>query len=199
MQQDTEPQDFYGGIIADPMGLGKTLTMIALIASDPVCLQDRQSPNLGDNPSEPVGQTLVVVPPPRTFKQTFLKVSPANREACSLGCLGRGTRKVSTSVESITGTSSTNFTRHVVPGSFTWCRHHGKTRITTTTPYHSGAGLVLTTYHTISTEWRHDGDSVLFSRRWRRVVLDEGMGPLPIYLIKSISLPLVLILTTHTP
>ncbi len=29
-----EPPQFCGGIIADPMGLGKTLTMIALIATD---------------------------------------------------------------------------------------------------------------------------------------------------------------------
>ncbi|CAN9407321.1 unnamed protein product [Alternaria alternata] len=32
--QDSPPPDFYGGIIADPMGLGKTLTMLALAATD---------------------------------------------------------------------------------------------------------------------------------------------------------------------
>lgn len=32
--QPNEPSQFRGGIIADPMGLGKTLTMIALIATD---------------------------------------------------------------------------------------------------------------------------------------------------------------------
>jgi SNF2 family DNA or RNA helicase len=32
--QTEPPNQFCGGIIADPMGLGKTLTMIALIASD---------------------------------------------------------------------------------------------------------------------------------------------------------------------
>ncbi|KAK4243690.1 P-loop containing nucleoside triphosphate hydrolase protein [Corynascus novoguineensis] len=32
--QNEEPPPFYGGIIADPMGLGKTLTMISLVATD---------------------------------------------------------------------------------------------------------------------------------------------------------------------
>lgn len=43
MHQYTEPQEFFGGIIADPMGFGKTLTMIALIASDPVYLQENKA------------------------------------------------------------------------------------------------------------------------------------------------------------
>ena len=34
IHQDEPPPQFNGGIIADPMGLGKTLTMIALVASD---------------------------------------------------------------------------------------------------------------------------------------------------------------------
>ncbi len=59
-----EPPTFYGGIIADPMGLGKTLTVIALIASD------ANNPSFNDpgGPSgvlgeESCGLTLVVVPP----------------------------------------------------------------------------------------------------------------------------------------
>ena len=67
--QNEEPENFQGGIIADPMGLGKTLTMIALAASDLMCTAPaprltyaatQEGTNMG-----PVGQTLVVVPPPR--------------------------------------------------------------------------------------------------------------------------------------
>ncbi|KAF5231676.1 hypothetical protein FAUST_9143 [Fusarium austroamericanum] len=56
-----EPPQCYGGIVADPMGLGKTLTMIALVATD----LDNESP---DNDTSgalhpKVPTTLIVVPP----------------------------------------------------------------------------------------------------------------------------------------
>ena len=37
--------------------------------------------------------------------------------------------------------------------------------------------IVLTTYHTMSAEWRNNKiveNSTLFKRRWKRVILDEG-------------------------
>jgi SNF2 family DNA or RNA helicase len=63
--QTEEPPQFCGGIIADPMGLGKTLSMIALVATDlgrehhenltiPGCIDSDVSNNT----------TLVIVPPP---------------------------------------------------------------------------------------------------------------------------------------
>ncbi|KAL6878767.1 SNF2 family N-terminal domain-containing protein [Trichoderma novae-zelandiae] len=62
--QAEPPQQFYGGIIADSMGLGKTLSMISLIASD--LLLNRSDPNsvIGANAEESSGRTLIVVPPP---------------------------------------------------------------------------------------------------------------------------------------
>lgn len=66
------PRQIYGGIIADPMGLGKTLTMIALVASD----LDSQTPMPVDDdldqtvlPSIPA--TLVIVPPPCEYSCTI--------------------------------------------------------------------------------------------------------------------------------
>ncbi|KAK2060825.1 hypothetical protein LY76DRAFT_568195 [Colletotrichum caudatum] len=64
--QDEEPPQFYGGIIADPMGLGKTLTMIALIATD---LEDENyalglQTALSHNEETHIGATLIIVPPP---------------------------------------------------------------------------------------------------------------------------------------
>lgn len=63
--QKEPPQQFYGGIVADPMGLGKTLSMISLVASD--LLVDRNDPSsiTGANAEESSGRTLIVVPPPR--------------------------------------------------------------------------------------------------------------------------------------
>ncbi|SPO00197.1 related to global transactivator [Cephalotrichum gorgonifer] len=59
------PQELYGGIIADPMGLGKTLTMIALVTTD----LDTNKSDFRDQDLEPssrrciVPATLIIVPP----------------------------------------------------------------------------------------------------------------------------------------
>lgn len=60
-----EPPQFYGGIIADSMGLGKTLSMISLIASDLLLNIQDPSSITGANAEESSGRTLIVVPPPR--------------------------------------------------------------------------------------------------------------------------------------
>jgi hypothetical protein len=66
-RQKEEPPQFYGGIVADPMGLGKTLTMIALAASD---LNDgthssRCSIELESRGKHCIAATLIIIPPPR--------------------------------------------------------------------------------------------------------------------------------------
>jgi SNF2 family DNA or RNA helicase len=58
----------------------------------------------------------------------------------------------------------------------TWGCHHGKSRLTTISEL-DGYDLVLTTYHTVSAEWRSGNQaekSILFSTQWKRVILDEG-------------------------
>lgn len=63
--QTQVPPQFYGGIIADPMGLGKTLSMIALIACDLYVDRDDPRSIAGANTEVSSGRTLIVVPPPR--------------------------------------------------------------------------------------------------------------------------------------
>ncbi|KAI0381073.1 SNF2 family N-terminal domain-containing protein [Hypomontagnella monticulosa] len=136
-----EPPPFSGGIIADPMGLGKTLTMIALVASDQCHMEDtRINPWYEDIDHPEVPTTLVVIPPP------------------------------------LIGSWEEQLSDHVFQDHLKFCRHHGKTRLTEITELHN-VNLVLTTYHTVSNEWKADGkagNSVLFSTRWRRVILDEA-------------------------
>ena len=72
--QATEPPQFYGGIIADSMGLGKTLTMIALTATDldGKCDSDLKLKTEASRSglSKPhVLATLIVIPPPREFPE----------------------------------------------------------------------------------------------------------------------------------
>ncbi|KAH9877599.1 hypothetical protein IAQ61_002966 [Plenodomus lingam] len=67
--QDTAPPPFYGGIIADPMGLGKTLPMVALAASDlepgAAVVTEYDLLNVSEDPMPTVSATLVIVPQPR--------------------------------------------------------------------------------------------------------------------------------------
>ncbi|KAI8950617.1 SNF2 family N-terminal domain-containing protein [Xylaria longipes] len=135
--QSKEPPQFLGGIIADPMGLGKTLTMIALVAAD---LQEADFVDTEISEDKASNTTLIVVPPP------------------------------------LIDTWEEQLTHHVVPDQLTWRRHHGKLRLTDSLETQS-VNVVLTTYHTVSAEWRsgsRSDQSILFSTRWKRVVLDEA-------------------------
>lgn len=62
-----EPPPFRGGIVADPMGLGKTLTMIALAATDLDPATEKRSQNMSEDSNEQHWNhaTLIIVPPPR--------------------------------------------------------------------------------------------------------------------------------------
>ncbi|KAH7170202.1 SNF2 family N-terminal domain-containing protein [Dactylonectria macrodidyma] len=62
--QFEEPAPFYGGIIADPMGLGKTLTMIALAATDLDSNDAHAQPGASGDDKRYIPATLIVVPPP---------------------------------------------------------------------------------------------------------------------------------------
>ncbi|KAK8139402.1 hypothetical protein PG984_002782 [Apiospora sp. TS-2023a] len=60
-----EPEEFAGGIVADPMGLGKTLTMISLVATDLErgdCFPSSSRGSTDDKVQIPA--TLIIVPPP---------------------------------------------------------------------------------------------------------------------------------------
>lgn len=61
-----EPPQFRGGVVADPMGLGKTLTMIALAATDVEQGQHAVVPTEnGMGNLIHINATLIIIPPPR--------------------------------------------------------------------------------------------------------------------------------------
>ncbi|KAK1252229.1 hypothetical protein MKX08_003416, partial [Trichoderma sp. CBMAI-0020] len=141
-RQEEEPPQFYGGIMADPMGLGKTLTMIALAASDlDGGTHSHMCPmQLDSGGKYCIEATLIVIPPP------------------------------------LLSSWEEQLSEHVAVGGLKWRRHHEKTRITKRYEL-DDVNVVLTTYHTVSAEWkneREDESSILFSVRWKRIILDEA-------------------------
>ncbi|KAH6867419.1 SNF2 family N-terminal domain-containing protein [Thelonectria olida] len=139
--QTEEPPQFYGGIIADPMGLGKTLTMIALVVTDLESVKNSTvHMSVDEDHKHDAAATLIIVPPP------------------------------------LLGTWEEQLAEHVYDGGLKCRRHHGKFRLTEIEEV-DPLNVVLTTYHTVSAEWKVGkaaNKSPLFSIRWRRVILDEA-------------------------
>jgi hypothetical protein len=62
------PPDLHGGIFADPMGLGKSLTMIALIAKDFETCSIAPAEQAWDESVRPdILTSLIIVPPSRKY------------------------------------------------------------------------------------------------------------------------------------
>ncbi|KAH6619377.1 SNF2 family N-terminal domain-containing protein [Chaetomium sp. MPI-SDFR-AT-0129] len=139
--QNEEPPPFYGGIIADPMGLGKTLTMISLVATDlNRNLAGDFALDMSEETKPRVSATLIVIPPP------------------------------------LIGTWEEQLSQHVVPGGMKFWRHHAKTRLNDVKEL-DGINVVFTTYQTVSADRKpanRSAPSILFSVRWRRIILDEA-------------------------
>lgn len=70
--------------------------------------------------------------------------------------------------------------RHLFSEKLRLRLHYGKTKLITPRDL-EGVNIVLTTYHTVSAEFkserRMEESSILFSTHWRRVILDEGDFP----------------------
>ncbi|RGP62627.1 hypothetical protein FSPOR_9206 [Fusarium sporotrichioides] len=129
--QYVSPPEFRGGIIADDMGCGKTLSMIALIAHDRIVTTNELS--VADTKT-----TLVVVPP------------------------------------SLLDNWRSELSRHLNDASLVWTSHHGLSKVSSTEEL-QGVDIVLTTYPTAVSEWQKRGtQSLIFSHRWHRVILDEA-------------------------
>lgn len=151
-----EEQEAPGGILADAMGLGKTLTMLTLIEQQRSSDKSHKSASGIENSNKhddnddcetaaaasPRGGTLVV---------------------CPLSLLHQWEEEVQ---------------RHL-PDRWQVQLHHGRNR--TSDPQElARCDLVVTTYDTISSDWArvdaagNSGLSPLLTVRWRRLVLDEA-------------------------
>ncbi|KAF2493310.1 hypothetical protein BU16DRAFT_563473 [Lophium mytilinum] len=139
------PPKFSGGILADPMGLGKSLTVISLIVNDVLASQRGGFGVLDNSASWSDAQT--------TMDATLLVVP----------------------LPLITMWEE-QFQRHCKQGLLVVRRHHSTKRLNNILQLQR-PNVVITTYQTIESEWRkgmNSEQSLIFSTRWKRLVLDEA-------------------------
>ncbi|KAK3342074.1 SNF2 family N-terminal domain-containing protein [Lasiosphaeria hispida] len=140
-------EDALGGILADGMGLGKTLTMIASIVAT---LPHAEKFVIGESPDD-------------NHENLMLHLSPS-----------RSTLVIVPSVLLLDGwiEEIKNFHRHVIPGALTYFKYHGAGRCLPSSgplPYN----IVFSTYGTITADFIRGG-GVLECFHWYRLVLDEA-------------------------
>ncbi|WYZ45384.1 hypothetical protein EsH8_VIII_000700 [Colletotrichum jinshuiense] len=157
------PADTHGGILADMMGLGKTLSILSLIASS----LDQANEWAGRTPVQPE------MPPQKAGgKATASSSLPLtaiskNAKATLLVC----------PLSTVTNWEE-QIKQHIAPGELSYYIYHGSNRIKEVEKL-AEFDLVITTYGSVSSELgarskRKSGKYPLEEIGWFRIVLDEA-------------------------
>ncbi|KAL3718231.1 hypothetical protein ACJRO7_003375 [Eucalyptus globulus] len=161
-----------GGILADAMGLGKTIMTIALLLTHKERGESLGSPNITQplNEGSEIANTLEQSPNSSKRENKFLGFKRLMKQrmlnggcliVCPMTLLGQWKAEIET---------------HVQPGSLSVYVHYGQSR-PKEAKLLAQSDVVITTYGVLTSEYsgENSGESgVLFSVRWFRVVLDEA-------------------------
>ncbi|KXJ92279.1 SNF2 family N-terminal domain-domain-containing protein [Microdochium bolleyi] len=164
--QREPPPETFGGILADMMGLGKTLSILSLITTtmeDAIEWSTR-------TPVQPQA------PPPPKNPRSFNAPTPTPLALTHLTHNGKATLLVCP-LSTITNWEE-QIKAHIKPGSLKYHIYHGSSRIKDAKKL-AELDLVITTYGSVASEVtaRHKGRAGLYPLEevgWFRVVLDEA-------------------------
>lgn len=164
------PPETLGGILADMMGLGKTLSILALVASsmDAAAEWSRVAPA---QPPPP--------PLPRNRGQLSRQFNPPQAPSLGLTSLVRNARATLLICPlSTVDNWEEQIKSHIEPGQLNYYVYHGSNRIKDVKKL-AGFDIVITTYGSVASEVKarmrgRDGPHPLEEIGWFRVVLDEA-------------------------
>lgn len=165
--QRERPPETLGGILADMMGLGKTLSILALVAS---------SLDAAKNWS---GEEVVQPEPPAPKKNTQSRFNVPTPQPLALTRLTRNSRATLLVCPLTTITNwEEQIKTHIKLGTFSFYIYHGSNRIRDPKKL-AEFDLVITTYGSVSTELNarvkgRPGPHPLEEIGWFRIVLDEA-------------------------
>lgn len=153
-----DPSHLYkmkGGIIADEMGLGKTITMLSLLLMN----RGNAHESISTTQSKMEKDSLSHLELPIRFEGGSLIVCPL----------------------SLLYLWQTEIVNHLEPGALRCCVYHNGSLYTVClgcTPVKLQSCLrydvVLTTYDSCAAAFTNPQDNILYTTRWKRVIIDEG-------------------------
>ena len=163
--QTKRPAETQGGILADMMGLGKTLSILSLITTSFESAREWEllPPIQPDVPESKSTRHEVLAPGPSLDLTPVMRNTKATLLVCPLSTVTNWEEQIK---------------QHVLPGTLNYHIYHGSNRIKDAAKL-STFDLVITTYGSVSNELSSrrkgkDGQYPLEQLGWFRIVLDEA-------------------------
>lgn len=165
LTQPMPPAETRGGILADMMGLGKTLSVLSLVTSSMAAAYqwERLAAIQPEVPETKSSRHSALPPQPNLELTPVVRNTRATLLVCPLSTVTNWEEQIK---------------QHIRPGSFTYHIYHGSNRIKDPLKL-ADFDLIITTYGSVSNELssrrkRKEGQYPLEQLGWFRIVLDEA-------------------------